>query len=102
MIKLTDDQVKTLYDICWKVQEKWADKTDSAENLALYERELKGRLQDAGFIVRVEAITIPVGVVVEGFTDPKEFDIEKAAYDVRKSIERGEEDDMRELISGIR
>lgn len=106
MIDLTDKEVNTIYEIVERVRTKHMDGSDvNWEKLGRLQRELQGRLEDAGYFVAVDVTPLMAGdppqVRINGHIDGTDgLDHERKAYEIRKRQER-KDDDPNDKIEGI-
>lgn len=88
-VPLYDYESYRIQEIIVEVQRKFFGKTASAENLNALSKEIKGRLEDFGFVAVVDVtpclIDEPIEVRVESRVEFKPFDYEYKATEVRKS-----------------
>ena len=105
MIDLTDKEVDRIYETVEYVRIKHMDGSDiTGEKLHRLHNELEGRLNDLGYVVTVDVTPLfeglPPTVRIDERIDRKEFDPERKQYEVRKRVERNE-DDPGDKIEGV-
>jgi hypothetical protein len=91
--ELYDEEAYKITEEVRKVQTKWYGKQATGENLMLLANEIKGRLNDLGFLTEVDVtpalVSEPIEVRVIGRTEAHTFDWEKKSHEVRKSRKEG-------------
>lgn len=95
MIELTDEDAQKITDIVQKVAYKHMDGSDvTPEKLDHLQREMQGRLEDAGYINTVDVTPLLRGlsptVSVEGKADGLQ-DVERKMWDVKKRLDKNED-----------
>jgi hypothetical protein len=95
MRELTDEDAVKIQEIVQKVAYKHMDGSDvTGDRLDHLQKELSGRLEDAGYVNIVDVTPLldgrPPVVSIEGKADGLE-DVERKMYDVSKRLERNED-----------
>lgn len=98
---LTDSEISEVFKIIALVQEKYANKANTPENLEKLRDETLTRLMDVGVLATLDPapcfygeppVIEVIGKIKEDKTFHTEgFDHEKKQYEVRKATERGED-----------
>lgn len=94
MVNLYQNEVEDITKVVEKVSQSWWGKTASGENLALFHKELLGRLQDIGFEADVDVTPVlaglPATVAITNRIESTDFDIEKRQHELQTMRDRNE------------
>ena len=93
---LTDDDERTIVSIVQKVGSKHMDGSSiTAEKLSNLQKELSGRLNDAGYDVTVDVSPLlrgqPPTVAINGRAETQE-DMERKLWDIKKRLDKNDPD----------